>query len=122
MPKAILHERQHVLVLSALGKEEASRGQPGLLEPWRVKVEAAHHPQHPGIRRGREPRGNTRQEERCCGFIAQRRCGRRDLVKGGGIQPVIGQAIVDGGKVEGPDGCMPRAHVGNAFAQARQGF
>lgn len=95
MPKAVLHHRQNVLVLTDLGEEQGRRVQASLFKSWRIQVEPRQRPQHaaPGPRS--RPCRDTDGEQRGSGVVGQRRGCRRHFV-----QPVQREAAVRQSRVE----------------------
>lgn len=77
VPQSFLDHRQRVVVIAALGVDQALRGKPGLDEARGKQVAALEHPQHISIQPGRNPGG----EQSCGGIIAERAVRARDFVK-----------------------------------------
>ena len=120
MAQAILHERQDILVLATLGKDDPAGREPGLLETGRVEVEPGERPQDAArCRQSRKQAAMPGDKQRRGGVVAQRGCCRRNLVQGGTVQASVGQPFVNVADTERKRRQRPETHVRHALAQER---
>lgn len=119
MPESVLHQRQNILVLASLSKDDPTGWETGLLETRGVQVETADHPQDAGVPRSRERRGDPGDKKRGGCVVTQRGGSWCNLVQGSAVQASVGQTFVDGADAERERRHGPKTHVHPALAQER---
>ena len=114
--QAVLGERQHLGILPRFRIKEAVRRKASLLEPGCIEIEPGDGPKH---RAGcaSEAGRQARREQGGGAIVAQCRGRRRDLVKRVGIEPLVGEPVVEPGDSERKRRPTARLGGGNLSAQ-----
>lgn len=84
--QTIFGKRQHLIVVAPVGVEDLLGAEPHLLKARRVKIEAAHCPEHCEPRLRRKARCDSGGEQSRRRVIIECRGGGRDFVKAGTLE------------------------------------